>query len=234
MRLAETALPVIRPLLALLFTLAVLRPAHAAPPTVSRPAEAPEPELAAQLTRRGRVALDGQARFQWSNDQPTIWGNIPEWRLGVHPSLVYYVRDNIGVGGAVGGAFTRGRTSNFESWTDREASVGLQSVVAFPLAARWSLMLRPFMGYVRQWSEREAPGANDGPVKLRQTLDYMRFMVSTPFVFACSKYLGVGMGPELLVDVFLHRSASPTEIYPKSGKGARVQLGFNVGLYASF
>jgi hypothetical protein len=225
---------VIRPLLALLITLSVLVPARAEPSETDPLLLAFEPSLAARLTQRGRVSLDGQLRFQWSTDSPTNYGSIPEWRFGVHPSLVYFLRDNIGVGGAVGGGFTQGRTSRSELYKDRDVTVGAQAVWALPLAARWSLMLRPFVGYLRQWAYRDVDSVNDGAFRVHYTLDYLRLMLAAPFVFACAKNLGLGMGPELLVDVFLHRRSTPDQAYPRSSGGARVQLGFNVGLYASF
>jgi hypothetical protein len=210
-----------------------------------------------RLTSRGRFMPGGEVSAFWSNDQPTLFGNYATystWDLSVAPSLVYFVRDDIGIGIAGGGGYRRGKLSPRERYSTSEWSIGATFVWNVSLGARFSLMLRPFLGYA--WAEQKdhvifpsefagpnvlVPGAlDDDPlfVGVTSRLSYVRFALSLPVVYAITDSVGIGIGPNFLYDLCFrdgHTTGLPANVGALTlPSDNRMRIGVAAALYASF
>jgi hypothetical protein len=199
----------------------------------------------------------GEVSAFWSNDQPTLFGNYATystWDLSVAPSLVYFVRDDIGIGVAGGAGYRSGKFSPREHYSTNEFSIGATFVWNVSLGARFSLMLRPFLGYA--WVEQKerviltnefagprssfgiALDDNAPLIGVTSRLSYVRFALSLPVVYAITDSVGFGIGPSLLYDLCFRDRRTPGV---PSGAIAfvppnynRMRIGVSAALYATF
>jgi hypothetical protein len=198
------------------------------------------------LTSRGRLMPGGRISGFWSNDRPSNYGSFSTWTVNIAPSLVYFVRDNLGVGLALGGSYSEGGTVPATELTSRAFALGAVAVWNLPLAGRISLMLRPFIGYARSWSDTMVTGnaAEGGALDALPTLSSvhvqsvahsLRVALELPFVYAINDHVGVGIGPDLAFDHFFDLATTVAGGAPSHApRRNRLWIGASVSVYASF
>jgi hypothetical protein len=206
---------------------------------------------AARLTARGRFMPSGSIGAFWSNDEPAFfasYGSYATWNLEVAPSLVYFVRDDLGVGLAASFGYQRGRFSQTDRFKSYDVSLGVNAIWNVRLGGRLSLMVQPFVGYAqsslierfrRPWYEDIGLGpsasASDASETEKSTwlLRYARFGLALPLVFAISDAVGIGVGPDLLYDLCFRVARISSSVEARSRRN-RARIGAFAGVYASF
>lgn len=129
---------------------------------------------------------------------------------------MYFLRENLGLGATVSGGTSRGDYFRHGSYKTSEVGVGFQLVRNVPLGEHWSFMLRPFIGYTHAWS---STAVAQSEIEVVRSSDSIRFASSFPFVYALSDAIGLGIGPDLLLDVLNKRKTSSDR--DRSEPGAR-------------
>lgn len=202
--------------------------------------------LGAQLTQRGRTLISGRAMGFWSNDTPNYyWGNNT-WSVRADPAFTYFLGNHLGLGAALSFGWSKGGWFPTGEYRARDFALGGEFVWSAGLAPRWRLLLRPFIGYARQWTSTrgiEVPSNAGLQFFDAETIgNFLRFAASLPILYALNENIGIGIAPEYLVDVSVvpqHRSGlrgQPNDGFNFSSPSirSRYQLGISLGLYASF
>lgn len=203
--------------------------------------------LAAELTRRGRLMVSGRALGVWSNDSPNYFAGNSTWTVRADPALTYFLRDHLGVGGALSFGWSKAQLFPRGEYRTRDFALGAELIWSGALSARWRVLVRPFLGYGRAWGrskDQELLPTGGGVLfaDIENSLNYVRIASSLPFIYAFNANIGLGFGPDLLLDyLFLRRSKVEDSrgLFAATGRSApgnsfRAQLGFSLGLYASF
>lgn len=80
-------------------------------------AQDPAPKVSAaaapRLTQRGRTMVFGAVGGFWSNDNGGL-ASYARWNVNVRPGALYFLRDNLGLGGSVGVGYSERVTSQPE------------------------------------------------------------------------------------------------------------------------
>jgi hypothetical protein len=210
---------------------------------------------ATHLTSRGRFMVSGQISGVWSNDAASLYGSYNTWTVRANPSVVYFLRENLGLGASVSGGMARGDYYPTGSYKSSELGLACELVWNLPLGGRWAFMIRPSIGYAHAWSNMESAVVAEGlslTVDVERKRNYVRLASSFPFVYALSNTIGLGIGPDFLFDVLFAETVEPHVVggpsfggeppAPGSSLGlvtyapgrTRAQLGASVALYVSF
>lgn len=115
---------------------------------------------ASDLSQQGRFMASGQVGGFWSSDQSGSYASFATWTLYAHPALTYFVRDNLGFGGVLDGSWSTSNMYPAGSSTGRTLGAGVELVWSVPFAQRWSVMMRPSVGYAHEWAEVTWRGAS--------------------------------------------------------------------------
>jgi hypothetical protein len=202
--------------------------------------------LGAELTRRGRTLVSGRVMGFWSNDTPQYYAGNNTWSLRADPAITYFLGDHLGLGAALSFGWSRGGLFPSGDYRARDFALGGEFVWSAALAPRWRLLLRPFLGYARQWSSTRNIEVSTGTMPIifgfESAIDFMRFSASLPLIYALNENIGLGLAPEYVFEIPVAQRERPTvQGIPSGGfnfssRGAirRSQLGLSLGLYASF
>jgi hypothetical protein len=192
--------------------------------------------------------LHGSVGGFWSNDAGGQ-NRQGRWNVNARPGALYFVRDDLGLGGSLGVGYseivdrqvvTDAITSATETMRASvlELASSVDGAVAFPVHARWSVLLWPSIGYVflssRAQGYRLAGPNSSDPVSQalqsrfhRKSYAHMlRVGVDCSFIYSISSAVGVGVGPDFALDLEL----------PGWGSAGLHGLlfGLKAGVYASF
>jgi hypothetical protein len=184
--------------------------------TAVAPARAEE-----RLSARGHQIVDGTTGFAWSNgDTPGSYARPPEYQLWVQPSWLYFVRDRVGVGAYVGYEYGRATQTFVLDSSARAPQVLQRSAPVHTLAlgatfafevltlGRVSLYARPYLGVAWVHRRRYAlvPLRADPSLELQlharsESHWQPQLGVRAPVVYQVSAQLGLGLGPDLQIDL---------------------------------
>jgi hypothetical protein len=170
--------------------------------------EAPQPRPA-QLTDRGRVMVGLSLSAGVSDDKTTLYRRYDERWLTAIPSVVYFVRDCVGVGAYVGGGLRRGGFTDYY----REAVAGLSALFDLRLSEKVGVYLVPSVGYGYESVGVTIQGPinfftgqlQNGPRTFQLTRGTINTTVRIPLVYHPVPNLALGVGPEFVYDVFVHQ-----------------------------
>jgi hypothetical protein len=163
----------------------------------------------AQLTDRGRVMVGLSLSAGVSDDKSTMYRRYDERWFTAIPSVVYFVRDCIGVGAYVGGGLRRGGLTDYY----REAGAGLSALFDLRLSEKVGLYLVPSVGYSYESLGVTIQGPinfitgqlQNGPRTYELARGYINTTVRIPLVYHPVPNLALGVGPEFVYDVFVHQ-----------------------------
>jgi hypothetical protein len=192
----------------------------------ARPARAfDDTTFRSRLSDRGAVLIEGSVSGVWSNDRSgTAYRRHPDYRVTLAPALTYFIADHVGVGADIGLGFEResGHPEDAVALTydvrRRQTFVGVHSLFEVPISGRTSLLVRLGVGWGRLRHDVTFTGvfpeSDDGDsgsggafsplpvVSVRGTVsqELARATLTLPLVFHAAPSIGVGLGPELLVE----------------------------------
>lgn len=150
-----------------------------------------------RLSDRGRLLIAGELGGWWQNHD--------NWHVGIGPSLAYFVRDRMGLGGYL--TYENGR----QGWPGtrlRSYQLGVASVNELALGARLGLWLDLHAGYLHR-DQDGVPTFNLFPTAGEPTgvsafttgsKHWARFGLFVPLVYQLNHHVGVGIGPDLAID----------------------------------
>lgn len=172
---------------------------------------------APHLTSEGRWLVSGTIGGFWSNDTSRALA-YPSWWITAQPSLLYFLRERIGLGGFL----TYGASKySFDTRTS-QYGLGLGAAFDIALSPRTSLMLRPRLGFVRQvWETHPRAPSSINPVFPELTTSLVRLDVDASLLFHMSDSVAFGFGPNVWHDFFIDG-------------GGRTQIGLSSNILASF
>lgn len=180
-----------------------------------------------RLTDRGRTLLAGSFGLTWSNNEesPGVT-RYARWAAWVSPSLLYFVRDRLGVGGFVNYEYAVFPSMLFAR---RERALGFGAATAYELALapRLGLLLSGQLGLQRRWRKIDEPFGRAGGRQTQQqsplaspslegTIDSMRMGLVVPLLLHLNDSIAMGIGPYFFWDHYF----APTD----PNGGARYNL----------
>jgi hypothetical protein len=171
------------------------------------------------LTGQGRFLVSSALGGSWSRETETRAGTLTRWRLGLSPSVTYFLRDHIGAGLHLGAGISRGAgVDAIRRLVERSAEhvlVGVHGAFDVPIAKRLSLLVWPSLAYVHEWSrdtlDTDGVGATFQQQAMlasqvrRYELGYVRCALSAFLLVHLSSSVGLGLGPELWMDFIVRR-----------------------------
>lgn len=181
-------------------------------PPVAWSASGAAAQDAPRLTDRGRTLLAGSFGVTWSNSEespgPT---RDARWAAWVSPSLLYFVRDRLGIGGYLHyeAAVFPGVIINRR---ERVLGLGAQSAYELELAPRLGLLFTGQAGVQRRWRQVDEPtaaGAERQDNSQRSPLaspslagiaDSIRVGGLVPLLFHLNGSIAIGIGPYFFWD----------------------------------
>ncbi len=202
--------------------------------------------LGARLTQRGRTLVSGRVMGFWSNDTPQYYAGNNSWSVRADPALTYFVRNHFGLGAALSFGWSKGGLFPTGEYRARDFALGGEFVWSAALAPRWRLLLRPFIGYVRQWGSTRGIEVQAEASTLIFDVDsdshFLRVSASLPIIYALNENIGVGLAPEYLFDIVLTSDQDPrirgdtsqTFNFTTRFERSRMRFGLSLGFYASF
>lgn len=202
--------------------------------------------IGARLTQRGRTLVSGRVMGFWSNDTPQYYAGNNAWSVRADPALTYFVRNNFGLGAAFSFGWSKGGLFPTGEYRAQDLGLGGEFVWSAALAPRWRLLLRPFVGYVRQWgSTRGIEVATEASTLLFDVdsdSHLLRVAASLPVIYALNENIGVGLAPEYLFDIVviddqdprIRGATSQSFNFSTRSESYRMQFGLSLGFYASF
>ncbi|MDB4985195.1 MAG: hypothetical protein JWN04_373 [Myxococcaceae bacterium] len=166
-----------------------------------------------RLTDRGRLLLAGSFGGYWSNnaDSPGLT-RYPTWSVWTSPSLLYFVRDRLGLGAYLDYSY-RKLPGAIVSETRQELGGGIQAAYELAFTHRLGWLLTPQLGYERRW--RTASDGTDPPASRvwqqrsplriisQPRFDQLRCALFAPIVYHVSDSVGIGLGPWLYWDFYI-------------------------------
>jgi hypothetical protein len=178
-----------------------------------------------RLSDRGRWLVQGALGYAWSNaDARSDAVRMASREAWLSPSLIYFFRDHVGVGGYAGYLFRR-ELFNTHEVTWHAGGIGVQAAFELPIERRLGLLFLPALGYQRQRyaADQATYWASQDPiwqqpsraVQVRGRYDAVELRLFAPLVFHATSSLGLGLGPSLSAEVYLH---------PRDGAGRFVHL----------
>jgi hypothetical protein len=161
-----------------------------------------------QLTDRGRVLVLLNLSGGFSNDDSTLYRRYEERWISGTPGVIYFVRDTFGIGGYVGGGYGRGGLIK----THHEVSAGLNALYDLRFTPTTGLYVVPGVGYAYEAMVFDVGRALNqllgAAISPPRTVDFNRGAIAMslrlPLVYHPVPNIALGVGPELLYDVFIH------------------------------
>ena len=192
------------------------------------------------------MLVSGRVMGFWSNDTRQYYAGNNNWSLRADPAFTYFFANHLGLGVALSFGWSKGGLFPSGDYRTHDLAMGGEFVWSAALAARWRLLLRPFIGYVRQWGATrglEVQGeASTFVFDVDSDSHFLRVSASLPIIYALNENIGVGLAPEYLFDVAVDSEQNPRLrgagdqgfAFDSQFATSRMQFGLSLGLYASF
>jgi hypothetical protein len=190
-------------------------------------------DLPPRLTDHGRLVPGGSVGgFVASTGGPGLYG-YADSAVWLQPSVIYFIRDRIGIGGYVGYDFMR-REVSLETNTGHGVSAGVIGAWELALGPKLGLLSMLQLGYLQRFVHRDGlddfESAYDFEPSADSRLGQVVIAGSLPFLIHASSSVAFGLGPTVRWAPYVLASSE----YPRATQFRPLQVGASSWIGVSF